>query len=138
MRVVKLSKEEFSELEDVRRFFRNLLKRNPPGKFRITKGRIAKNALEPGEKILFSYSRRVYFIAQSASSRLKNEDKYQNKYPSYFLLDMDTLHPVDISLFDVEKRYHQETGETKHLVQAQGWPIIENETFATSLWESLI
>lgn len=138
MRIVKLSEDIFPELEDVMVFFRDYLpERTPPGKFRITEGRIAQGGLEPGEEILFSYNGRIYFIAQSATGRLKNEDEHQNEYPFYFLVDMDTLRPVGISLHDVEQRYHQETSETKSLVQTRGWPKIENETFVTSFWDSL-
>ncbi len=138
MRVVKLSEEIFPELENVMMFFRDdLPERNPPGKFRITERRIAQDGLEPGEEILFSYNGQIYFIAQSSTGRLENEDEHQNEYPFYFLVDMDTLRSVDISLHDVEQKYHQETGETKSLVQTQGWPKIENETFVTSLWDSL-
>ena len=139
MRIVKLSEDIFPDLESVMVFFRDYLpERNPPGKFRITEGRITEDGLEPGEEILFSYNGRIYFRAQSATGRLKNEDEHQNEYPFYFLVDMDTLRPVGISLHDVEQRYHQETGETKSLVQTRGWPKIENETFVTSFWDSLM
>ncbi|MCB0170064.1 MAG: hypothetical protein KDJ97_05885 [Anaerolineae bacterium] len=138
MRIVKLSEEIFSDLESVMRFFRDYLpQRDPPGKFRITEGRITQDGLEPGEEMLFSYNGTIYFIAQSATGRLENEDEHQNEYPFYFLVDMDTLRPVEISLHDVEQRYHQETGETKSLVHTRGWPKIENETFITSFWNSL-
>jgi hypothetical protein len=138
MRIVKLSKDIFPDLESVMVFFRDYLpERNPPGKFRITEGRIAQDGLEPGEEILFSYSGRIYFMAQSATGCLRNEDEHRNKYPFYFLIDMDTLCPVGMSLHDVEQRYHQETSETKSLVRTRGWPRIENEIFVTSFWDSL-
>ncbi len=139
MRVVKLSEKIFPKLEDVMVFFRDCLpERDPPGKFRITKGRIAQDGLEPEEEILFSYNGRIYFIAKSKTVRRKNEDKDKNEYPFYFLVNMNELHSVNISLHDVEQRYHQETGETKSLVQTQGWPKIENETFVAGFWDSLI
>ncbi|MCB0195750.1 MAG: hypothetical protein KDJ65_27620 [Anaerolineae bacterium] len=138
MRIIKLSEEIFSDLDDVMEFFRDYLpQRDPPGKFRITEGRIAQGGLEPGEEVLFSYNGKIYFMAQSATGRLANEDKHKDEYPFYFLVDMDTLRPVGMSLHDVEQRYHHETGETKSLVQTRGWPKIENEGFTTSFWDSL-
>jgi len=138
MRIVKLSEEKFPKLQDVEKFFRNRLPHwNPPGKFRITEGRIAKNGLQPGEEVLFSYNGMIYYIARSATGRLRNEDEYQNEYPFYFLVEMDTLRAVEITLHDVEQRYHKESGETKSLVQTQGWPKIENRIFVKNLWESL-
>jgi len=138
MRIVKLSEKIFPELEDVMEFFKNSLPNwNPPGKFRITDGRIARDGLQPGEEVLFSYSGIIRYIARSATGCRKNEDEYQSEYPFYFLVEMNTLQSIEISLRDVEQRYHHETGETKSLVQTQGWPKIENRIFANNLWESL-
>ena len=54
MRIVKLSKDIFPDLESVMVFFRDYLpERNPPGKFRITEGRIAQDVLNRGKKYYF-------------------------------------------------------------------------------------
>ncbi|NIP22739.1 MAG: hypothetical protein GWO38_02710 [Phycisphaerae bacterium] len=57
MRIVKLSEDIFPELEDVIVFFRDYLpERTPPGKFRITEGRIAQDGLEPGERFYINFN----------------------------------------------------------------------------------
>ena len=69
MRIIKLSKEQFPTLNDARRFFRQELKgRNPPGKFRVTPGRIArKNGLQPAEPLVFTYDAQIIFAARAKS-----------------------------------------------------------------------
>lgn len=138
MRIVKLSQEEFPTLKDIRDYFEKYLPdTNPLGKIRMTSGRIAQNALELDEVLLFSYKGAICYIARSASGRLKNKDKYRYEYPYYFLVNLDTLHATEISLHYVEQLYHRMTTETKSLVQSQGWPMITNQSFADDLWRIL-
>lgn len=138
MRIIKLSEEEFSDLQDVQEFFRDdLPHREPRGKFRITPGRIAKDGLQSDEQLLFSYKGVIYYVALSATGRLDNDDECQDEYPYYFQIDMDTLRSIEIDLAEIEARYHRETNETKSLVQTQGWPKIENLIFVKSLWDFL-
>ncbi|MDM8524774.1 hypothetical protein QUF80_15505 [Desulfococcaceae bacterium HSG8] len=140
MRIIKLSKEEFPSLNKVKEFFYEYLPSTTPvGKFMLTKRRIAKKGLEQGEKILFSYDSTIRYIAQTASTVLRNEDeKYREKYPSFFLVDLDTLHQAEFSLYEFEKKLHEKTSETKSIVRSQGWPTIPDSQFTEEFWDSLL
>src|SRR5262245_37083906 len=103
MRIIKLSTDEFETFEKVETFFTQLSSRTPIGKFRITKGRIAKDGLQIGEKLLFSYRTRVCYFAEAASGVFKNLDEYSEEYPHFFQVNVATLRPASISLYEVEK-----------------------------------
>jgi len=138
MRIIKLGTEEFPNLDKVINFFEeNLPSRTPPGKFRIPQKSIAEDGLKIGEKILFSYKCTVYYIAQSATGRLPNDDKYHNEYPFFFQIDVGTLMPTELSLHEIEKQFHQQTSETKSIVKSRKWVRIQNSQFTEKLWHSL-
>lgn len=136
MRIIKLSNTIFDDEKCVKQFFdQELNKTEPKGKFRFTKGRISIGGIHLNEKVLFSYNGFIYYKAVSISSRCDNIDEYSTDYPHYFLIDMNSLTSVRISLHDLEKKYHQISKEKKSIVQSQGWPIICNESDSDILWD---
>lgn len=135
MRIIKLSPElGFTKPSDVEDFFEFDLRNRQDGRFRITKGRIRVDGLEIGEEVLFSLEGQVYYIARAASGRQDNDDQFSAELPFYFEVDISTLRRVNISLHEIERRLHTETNETKHIVQARGWPEIRNQGFVNNLW----
>lgn len=140
MRVIKLNTtKEFPALEDLERYFDNdLPSRNPPGKFRLTKGRIAEDGLQPGERVIFSYKCCVCFVAYAASGRMENTDEYQNDYPYFFIIDLDHVRQTNFSLQKLEDRLLHKSNEKKYIVRTQGWPRISDTKITESIVESLI
>jgi HNH endonuclease len=109
MRFVKLSQQkEFDTLEEVRRFFlQELRDHEPPGKFRIPSGHIAKDELEPGEPLVFTYSpARVVFTAQAETGLEDNNDEWCERYPGYFVINLSTLREADEDLRELEGWYN--------------------------------
>ncbi len=134
MRIVKLSADEFPDLEDVDWFFEEeLAAREPRGKFRIPRGWIAADGLQPGEPILFSYRSIVRYSALAGSGRQRNNDDQRERYPYYFVVDPETLQPATISLVDVERRLRA-VGVEKVIVKVQGGPIVTSSPGVNELW----
>jgi len=140
VRIVKLSNAEieFATLDGVRRFF---LEEMPvgerPGKFRVTRGRITKDGLEPGEPLVFTYEARVVFTAYAGSGLLPNDDDYSKRYPHYFIVDLATLREADEDFYDVERRYNKATGTSLKLVKSQGWSRLPNSAHTEDIWTHL-
>jgi hypothetical protein len=135
MRIVKLSKGEFGTLDDVRRFFfGELRRRTPPGKFRVTHGRIAEGALKPGEPLVFTYDKRVVFTARAGSGLEPNDDQECAKYPSYFAVDLDSLREADTVLRDVQLRYNETSGACVTIAGSQGWNDLPDSAHTEDLW----
>ncbi len=135
MRIIKLSEKIFNSSKSITNYFTNdLIKSVPPGKFRFTKGRIAKDGIRPNEKILFSYKGTIYYKAISLSGRIKNSDNYSSIYPYYFQVDTNSISSIKISLHEFEEKYHKIAKDTKSIVQSQGWPSINNENYEDILW----
>lgn len=143
MRIVKLSKEEFGTLQDVRSFFLDkddkdgIRRRKPPGKFRVTKGRIAPGALEVGEPLVFTYEARVVFTARAGNKLVPNNDQEREKYPSYLVVDLDTLCEADEDLHDVERQYIDATRAGVNLVRSQGWNGLVDSAHTEAIWARL-
>lgn len=139
MRIVKLSSGQgFEDSEDVREFFEETLPDRFDGRFRMTAGRIRADGLAIGEMVLFSKGGQVYYIARAASERMVNDDKWAGKLPFYFEVDRASIHPVNISLYEVEERYRAATGQAINLAQSRGWPEIKDQAFEDSLWRELV
>ena len=137
MRIIKMSVDVFETLDVLIQFFQeDLPAHDPPGKFRIPKGRIAEDCLAEREPLLFSYESSVVYTARAASGRCKNRDECSDEYPFYFLVDMETVRRVDVTLVEVEDRLRA-TGVRKHIVHSQGWPTIPDSPERTGLWLSL-
>ncbi len=140
MRIVKLSDLDpsFDTLDGVRAFFfHEIWKRTPPGRFRVTRGRIAQAGLKPGEPLVFTFRRRVVFTARAETELLPNDDEERQKYPSYFVVNLDTLREVDGDLRDVQRQYAKGTGEAIVLVGSRGWNTLPDSEVTSRIWAQL-
>lgn len=138
MRIIKLSDrdKDFPNRESVEYYFQNKLpNRKPPGKFLLTKGRIAINGIESGEQLIFSYKTEILYIALSASGRMENLDEDVDMYPFYFVIDMDSITPAKGSLSDIES-ICSKAAINKNIVRAQGWPCIKDPV-TEIIWRTL-
>ena len=136
MRIIKLSTKEFKTLDEVIEWFKNdLPSRIEPGMCQITHGRIAKDKLNPGEPLLFTFQSRVVFLARTASGLRANYDEYQVRYPYYFLVDMEKVRQVDIDLQEIENQLHK-AGFVKNFVITQGWPFVVDNPQTEALFLS--
>lgn len=84
MRIIKLSPSDISmkTREKVDRFFHKHLKeREPKGQFFLTKGRISKNGIKPGESLVFTYLGEIVYLARCASTRIDTEGNHTYQYP---------------------------------------------------------
>lgn len=139
MRIIKLGTEEFGTFDEVENYFYVTLlmeERNPKGKFRLPNGNlISENGLSVGERILFSYKKIVCFTAVAKAGRLDNNDEYAGKYPYYFVVDMSSVQPTNISLEKVEDSL-RDVLDGKSIVSARSWVKIPDSS-TDELWESI-
>lgn len=138
MRIIKLSDrdKDFPDRKSVDYYFQHkLTNKKPPGKFLLTKGRIAKDGIKSGEQLIFSYKTEILYIALSASSRMENLDEDVDMYPFYFVIDMNSIIPAKGNLSDIESICFK-AEINKNIVRAQGWPCIQ-EPVTKIIWESL-
>lgn len=129
MRIIKLSEKEFSIVEEVREFFAGLSDHQPPGKFRVPKGWIARDALDPDEQLVFTFQGNAVFIANALSGIQNNTDEYRADYPVFFQIDTSTLkeaksRPAARKLLD-------------DLARGQGWNRHDDCREAQALWLAL-
>jgi len=141
MRIIKLGKKEFCNLDSAKEFFSTELpKRNPVGMFGFKRRLIAKDGISAGEKVIFSYGGEIIYYALSSSGRNDSIDEDREEYPYYFQVNMNTLKHVksqDLTLSELEKYYHLNGGEKKRFVRTQAWPQVKNETSSDLLWRFL-
>jgi len=105
MRIIKLSPEDidFRDSDAVTRYFKvKLPKRDPVGQFLLTKGRIRNEGIGDGERIIFTYKCEIRYVAKASSGRLTNSGNERDKYPFYFIVDVNTITPAQGSLADLE------------------------------------
>jgi len=139
MRIIKLSKQEFSSSAEVLDFFETVLfSRSNPGKFRVTAGRINANYFRLGEMLVFSYLTTICYISRSASPLKSNTDRYRKEYPHFFVIDMDSIRRVEMaSLYDIEAVAHKYGKRTNNLVKSQAWPLIDDSNVSKKIWAFL-
>lgn len=135
MRIIKLSDKEplFQSLRNVVNYFEeDLRERKPQGKFRIYKPnpdsspKIGVGGLEEGEKVIFSYKGLIVYTGYVKSGVEKNTDKYREKYPLYFIVNVARLNRIfDVKLHDLERLIRTIDPEMPHLVKSHAWPIIK-------------
>ncbi len=144
MRIIKLSKidPEMKNENMVHNYFLTKLKAtNPPGQFLMTKGRMGKDGIRPGEKIVFSYYKKILYLGVATTGR---EDYAGPQcwspldYPHYFCVNVDTLVPAQGTLDKFEHRVHLKGLHDKHIVQAQGWPRLEDSKELDKIWNEFI
>ena len=135
MRIIKLGTGVFSNFEQVEDFFKNDLPyRNPPGKFLVSSPLIGKTGLDKGEKLLFVYKGMIHFSALAASGRMDNHDKSTSGYPFYFLVDLNSLTRVKISLKEVEDILSQ-NNVTMSMVKSRSWSVVKNRNVVDLIWK---
>ncbi len=137
MRIIKLSQNDpdMATLEMVNAFFEKKLKepkRQPIGKFRLTKGRFSQDGIGSGERLLFTYLGDCIYQARSASGRIENEDEYQERYPHFFCIDMDSVVETEYKLQELERELTERGFLTKKLVGTQSWPSVDDKRVEVS------
>jgi hypothetical protein len=81
MRIIKLSPTDPDMInrQIVDSYFNEKLqKRKPTGQFLLTKGRISKKGISPGELLVFSYNGDIVYLAESVSERLTTGAEARN------------------------------------------------------------
>jgi len=138
MRIIKLSPsdEDMKDLEKVQDYFeRKLQRRKPRGQFLLTKGRISKKGISPGEMIIFSYNTEIVYLALSDSDRQDTTGPESIKYPHYFCIDTETIVKGRGTLSNLEHRLNQHDGSNKNIVHTQGWPKFKDTPGMKLIWE---
>ena len=114
MRIIKMSKKhEFPSRKTLENYFKTkLFDREIIGRFNLTKGRIRKSgpeALVEGELLLFTWDTELVRIGRTLSQQIFCDDGYEKtskgelkKYPSYFVIDMDSLRVPKEILFQTD------------------------------------
>lgn len=97
---------------------------------------MAKDGIEIGEQLIFSYKTEITYIGLSASGRINNSDKYIDMYPFYFVVDMDALFPAKGDLSDIESMFLK-AGIEKKLVRTRVWPRIQDSPVTESVWNNM-
>lgn len=132
MRIIKLSKDEFENLEEVFDFFqRKLYYRNPEGQFRLP----SSKTIQKDEMLLFSYEKVVRFTAIAKEGVSENHDELSVDYPYHFIIDMDTLESAKMSLEKVEAFVRGVYD--KSIAGARSWSKIPDSPTTNELWDML-
>lgn len=130
MRIIKLSNDDrdFNEDKDVANYFEiKLLNRNK-GKFYLTKGKIAKkDGLFIREPIVFSYKKKIVYVARADSVVKPNEEPQPDKYPYYFDINLDSIVRGKGTLASLEKELFDKGLYTNKIDGSQGWNKIRHK-----------
>lgn len=144
MRIIKLSPEDsdMRTISDVDNYFRvKLPSRDPMGQFFLTKSKISKDGMFPGEMLVFSYNKSIVYTARAASERRATEGPKAAAFPYYFCVDVDSIKPASVDLQDLERQLHVSKAHDKNIVQTRAWvPIkktLDNEAALSEIWNSL-
>jgi hypothetical protein len=129
MRVIKLSEAEFSNLEEVREFFAGLAGHEPPGKFRVPKGWIAKDALDVNEQLVFTFQGTAVFTANALAGIQANTGAYKPDYPAFFQIDRSTVREANDCPAGREL--------LGKLARGQGWNRLADSNETQALWVAL-
>jgi len=142
MRIIKLSKDDpdFKEGEDVINYFENKLLNRNKGKFYLTKGKIGKkDGILLNEPIIFSYQKKIVYLARAASTVQPNDALPSNNYPHYFDIDLDSILLGKGTLGELEKDLFERGLYMKKINGSQGWnkiPHESNDREIETVWDS--
>jgi hypothetical protein len=141
MRIIKLSNKDYEmrTKQDVQYFFeKGLRHKSSPGRFKFTKGRIAKKYRFPkDEKLVFTYQAKLVYLGYAVSGVDYNTDSDKNIYPLCFLVDVKRIYRAkDIRLKDFADALGEKILEGKNIFTGAGWPILKDSPKLTEIWES--
>ena len=132
MRIIKLSKDEFEDLDKVNDYFQHkLYDRILVGQFRLP----SKKTIEKGELLLFSYEKIVRFTAIAKEGVSENHDEFSDEYPYYFIIDMETLEVAEMSFEQIED-FLRDIYD-KSIASARAWSKIPDSPTTNELWDLL-
>ena len=138
MRIIKLSSDD-PDMRDrnmVDFFFNEKLHRRiPPGKFLLTKGRIAEDGILPEEMLIFLYKGEIVYLALSSSGRLNNTCKNAVAYPYYFCVDIKTITRGAGDKTQLDVLINSKVANPKDIVRARGWPSFKDSPELKKIWE---
>jgi hypothetical protein len=140
MRIIKLSSKDpaMRTEADVREFFEDYLphEASPPGRFQLTRGRIAEDGLSIGEKLVFSYQSKLVYLGHAASGVAPNAEPDNGESPSFFLVDAQRIYRARGTLRDFEDALREKGLLQKNIVKSQGWPTLEDSPELDKIWQS--
>lgn len=130
MRIIKLSPEDpsFPNRSRVDFYFNEELPRREHNQFLLTKGRIKKGGITPGEMLVFSYKGDIVYLALSESERHNNTGLEASKYPFYFSVGSIIKGKGNL------KQLENELKTNKNIVKTQGWPTIKDSPEIKRIW----
>jgi hypothetical protein len=137
MRVIKLSPNDTREKVDWY-FQTHLRERVPVGQFLLTKGRISKNGIQPGESLVFTYLGEIVYVAQSMSARMETVGDKAYQYPYHFCVDIDSIRAASGKLSALEDVLRSEGILNRNLVKSQGWPIVKETDTTKGIIQDII
>lgn len=124
MRIVKLSVDEFADEAAFTDYLRNTIPTRPlPGLF-LCGHQIAKDALDVGERLVFTLKARVIYVAKAGSNLLDNVYLQPNDYACCFQIDLKSIQSANCSLAELEQRLCR-AGVEANLI-GRGWNRIED------------
>lgn len=140
LRIIKLNTvEEFPNRVKAREFFlRDLPARSPRGAFYITRRAIAANGLAANDRLVFTHKGECIFVADAKTGRLPNKDRSDKKYPYYFIVNLETLWPVQGMLRDLQRILKANGAQTSNLHRSRSWPSLTLDVDANRLVDSFL
>lgn len=141
MRIIKLSTDDadMKTRDGVDRYFlQSLPERIPAGQFLITKGRISRNGISPGERLVFAYVGEIVFLARAASERRETIGPEAETYAHYFIVDVGSIQPATGILTELEADLHGSGLADQNIARTRGWPIIDETGKRAHRIESLL
>jgi hypothetical protein len=119
-----MSTKQFPDEDKLQIYFDNTLPKKEKGKF-FFGNQIAAPGLDPGETILFSYQKKLRYVAKAETGRRENKDRGEGYYSNFIVIKMP-VRKVNVSLEEVERKLRAEAGLQKSLLH-QGWTDIQDK-----------
>ena len=130
MRIIKLSPEDpsFPSRAMVDFYFNEELPNREHNQFLLTKGRIKKGGISPGELLVFSYNGDIVYLGLAESERLNNTGSEASKYTFYFSVGSIIEGKGNLQQLENELKTN------KNIVKTRGWPTIQDSTEIKRIW----
>jgi len=138
VRIIKMSEKEFPTLEACVDFFERELFGFKDGYFSIPPGHIAPGSLRKGEPLVFSFQKKVLYIAAAATGLTESTGADQKAYPFGFFIRKDTLEPIlGTTVAHLELELREVAPDIKAIVGSQGWNIVPDNDQTAAVLDSL-